>query len=293
MSKRSRDRVSLDVGGQLFHTTVTTLSGASAYFSRMFSSDWESTLDGDAIFLDRDPDAFKVLLSCMRSKSVLLPEADKDLAVRVLLEGQYFGVDWLLRKVKHKALLNCPEPEFEFDEENAAPRGTGRADRRQRAEEWQKAHKKWVEDLQRQTVDAAFAEEKFDERFGGLEAALESGLLPDRYFKTEQAECARMIRQLLPAAQSDRVVFDDGGDVVASCRPIAYAIVDDPARDGSYIDAVIAARAGPQDHEYDDPHEQLVLASEYVENRVDFDNHGWSITQEGDDATDVPAREHM
>ena len=88
MSKRprseSRDRVTLDVGGQQFTTSVATLSGASAYFSRKFSQDWESAPD-EEIFLDRDADAFKVLLSCMRNRRVLLPEDDKDLCARALL----------------------------------------------------------------------------------------------------------------------------------------------------------------------------------------------------------------
>ena len=66
--KRSHGRVRLNVGGTLFETSTSTLTGASNYFAAMLSW-WEGTTeedDDEGIFLDRDPDAFKVLLSCMR-----------------------------------------------------------------------------------------------------------------------------------------------------------------------------------------------------------------------------------
>ena len=40
----------------------------------------------DEIFLDRDADSFRVLLSCMRHRTALLPEEDPLLCARVLLE---------------------------------------------------------------------------------------------------------------------------------------------------------------------------------------------------------------
>ena len=175
MSKRprseSRDRVTLDVGGQRFTTSVATLSGASAYFSRKFSQDWESASD-EEIFLDRDADAFKVLLSCMRNRRVLLPEADKDLCSRVLLEANYFGVDWLLVAVKHKALLHSQEPKFD----DSSVGGTVT---------WDQAYQAHKADVKRQKEEPQHGAEKFDERFGGLEDALEGGVLPERYFKKE------------------------------------------------------------------------------------------------------------
>ena len=58
------DRVVLDVGGQLFKTTRTTLSQFD-YFARMFGDNWREGED-DLIFLDRDPDTFQVLLSYLR-----------------------------------------------------------------------------------------------------------------------------------------------------------------------------------------------------------------------------------
>ncbi len=94
MSKRTRgdgtrrDRVLLDVGGTRFTSSVSTLSANSTYFAALFSR-WDDAAGEEhpEIFLDRDPDAFRVLLSCMRHKKPLLPEHDKDLFRRVLLEG--------------------------------------------------------------------------------------------------------------------------------------------------------------------------------------------------------------
>ena len=65
--KRSQleDLITLGVGGELFSTTVYTLSSGSTYFSRMLMCEWCESLDRE-IFLDRDPEAFRILLSCMR-----------------------------------------------------------------------------------------------------------------------------------------------------------------------------------------------------------------------------------
>ena len=62
---RSSDRVFLNVGGEVFQTTISTLTANSQFFSRKFSSEWSSDAE-DEIFLDRDADSFRVLLSCMR-----------------------------------------------------------------------------------------------------------------------------------------------------------------------------------------------------------------------------------
>ena len=42
-------------------------------------------------------------------------------------------------------------------------------------------------------------------------------------------EPVHRIKQLLPAPESDRVVFDDGGTEVGRTRPIAYALVEERA----------------------------------------------------------------
>ena len=64
-------------------------------------------VDGDErpdIFIDRDADTFAVLLSCMRSRAVLLPEADLALCTRVLYDAEFYGMQWLLNRVKAKTV---------------------------------------------------------------------------------------------------------------------------------------------------------------------------------------------
>ena len=74
MSKRQRSgaqahkRVLIDVGGTKITTTVATIERSSYLFGMIDSACWEEDADHVAeIFLDRDPDAFRVLLSCLRS----------------------------------------------------------------------------------------------------------------------------------------------------------------------------------------------------------------------------------
>ena len=113
--RRKQDRVALDVGGQLFHTSQTTLVANSMYFSRLYSDSWCDDGDGPQ-FLDRDPDAFRVLLSCMRTRSIILPENDPELCARVLLEAEFLGVEWLLQEVKARAARNLNKEEQWFDQ---------------------------------------------------------------------------------------------------------------------------------------------------------------------------------
>ena len=101
-AKRQKpDRVRLNVGGTVFETSMTTLTGGSSFFASMFSRwDDNSNHDPEGIFIDRDADAFRVLLSCMRQGAAVLPTLDRDLCARVLLDAQYLGVDGLLHSVK-------------------------------------------------------------------------------------------------------------------------------------------------------------------------------------------------
>ena len=115
VKRRKQDRVALDVGGELFHTSQATLISNSMYFSRLFSDSWCDDGDGPQ-FLDRDPDAFRVLLSCMRTRSIILSEKDPELCARVLLEAEFLGVEWLLQEVKARAARNLNEEEHWFDQ---------------------------------------------------------------------------------------------------------------------------------------------------------------------------------
>ena len=90
MCKRPRtdqpsDRVVLNVGGDHFTTSISMLSSNSTYFEALFSR-WDKASE---VFLDRDPDAFRVLLSCMRQRRVMLPKCDNDLFERSVLDAAF------------------------------------------------------------------------------------------------------------------------------------------------------------------------------------------------------------
>ena len=80
-------RVTLNVGGSLVTTAVSTLEAHSAYFRSLFSRWSLESAEDQAVFLDCDYDAFRVLISYMRSGVVLLPREDVDLCSRVLLQA--------------------------------------------------------------------------------------------------------------------------------------------------------------------------------------------------------------
>ena len=165
---RTSDKVFVNVGGEVFQTTMCTLITNSEFFSRKFSTEWSSDTE-DEIFLDRDADSFRVLLSCMRHRMALLPENDPLLCTRVLLEAQFLGVDWLLEHVKGVALKHMQDPD---DEASECPAN------------------------------------EFDQQHGSLEEALRSGVLPARFFGPAKTGLKR-VKQIIPAGEHDSVTFDE------------------------------------------------------------------------------------
>ena len=68
------DRVILNVGGQMFHTTMETLAhGESSMLSAMVSGHWKesSPTPSDEIFIDRDGTHFRYILNYYRGGAVL------------------------------------------------------------------------------------------------------------------------------------------------------------------------------------------------------------------------------
>jgi len=266
--RTAQDCVVLDVGGTLFKSTISTLTSSCTYFASLFSHEWAPASESREIYLDRDPDAFKVLLSCLRNHVALLPETDPDLCKRVLLEAEFFGVEWLLRDVKHQTLRHEPY--------SAGERG--------RYSGWDPSASTDV------LKDPARAAQKFDELFGGLRDALRTGVLPSRFFrKADPYGAQAKVRHLVPAPLGDRVVFSDStGTDVASARPIAYALVEEPSGN-QYMDAVIASRHPPvrgragelnlHNSNFLDYDEQMVLATAFVDQRADWSDHNWGIVQ--------------
>ena len=121
--KRAREdpglgRITLNVGGTRFETSLATLTANSSYFSRRFASDWSDALDNEReLFVDLDPDSFKILLSCMRQRMPLLP-TEAELFSRVLLDAEFLGVDWLIDEVKERTQKHLHTEAALFDTEH-------------------------------------------------------------------------------------------------------------------------------------------------------------------------------
>ena len=317
MAKRPRpgsDRVTLDVAGTLFHTTASMLRQTSTYFAAQFSHEWSDS--AGELFLDRDADAFKVLLSCMRNDAVLLPEDDADLFRRVLLEAEYFGVDKLVNEVKAKAILNAREGEVQ-----KGPTISYSREQDATEEEHAKGRRAFLfARRERNNGDRDAANQKlatyFDDQFGGLRQACSERVLPDMYLMGERKKVT--IKHLIPAHPNDHVVFsqydededDDDTDerrrVGQDTRAVAYAVCED--RNGhNYVDAVVATRfdaieqpnpAEIQNREdgkitevkLDGFDQQLMLASEYCRKRIDWPGALCGIHREGAESTADPAQ---
>ena len=330
-AKRARvasDRVTLNCAGTLFYTTTATLRLTSSYFASMLNDRWEESKP-DEIFLDRDADAFKVLLSCMRNHTVLLPQSDADLFARVMLEANFFGVDWLVREVKAKAVQNS----------RAEKHSDRFRDFDSNYEHTMLCHE--IAEAVEENREAVLlkAEEYFDKRFGGLTKALQDGLLPDRYFTEEKkAERAPTIKHLVPAPPDTVVAFSRPVDmnefmgnegphdyeVIEACVAVALATCV-PAQGGvEYVEPLISPRGNafvnpaPEWWEthprnvpegaanrgfFDEPDEQLMLASEFIKRRGDW-NHPviWGMgtrkaadewVQEGNEQADAEAEEAL
>ena len=58
------DRITVDVGGTKFITSVSTLISNSVYFESLLSDNWAESNNGDdEVFIDQDPEPFRVLLA--------------------------------------------------------------------------------------------------------------------------------------------------------------------------------------------------------------------------------------
>eukprot|EP00966_Prymnesium_polylepis_P156396 3613150-Prymnesium_polylepis.1 len=79
---------------------------------------FESAAPETEVFVDRDPEAFAVLLRFMRHGrvgSVLTPKMDPALCAAVISEADFLGVDSLLETVKAAATRNMLRPQFKPD----------------------------------------------------------------------------------------------------------------------------------------------------------------------------------
>eukprot|EP00816_Leptocylindrus_hargravesii_P005766 CAMPEP_0196805788 /NCGR_PEP_ID=MMETSP1362-20130617/5609_1 /TAXON_ID=163516 /ORGANISM="Leptocylindrus danicus, Strain CCMP1856" /LENGTH=317 /DNA_ID=CAMNT_0042178921 /DNA_START=10 /DNA_END=960 /DNA_ORIENTATION=+ len=105
-TKRSRDRVILDVGGTEFVTSTITLKACSAYFRALFSDQWTlsaaEAAESTTIFIDQSPEAFRILLDYMREGCIEC----KDLTRKVILLTEFLGLETLITEIKATAFAN-------------------------------------------------------------------------------------------------------------------------------------------------------------------------------------------
>ena len=100
------NKVKLNVGGTLFHTTLTTLTSPPAHSSMLHamfahSSHFPLELDDKgAVFLDRDPQLFRFILNYLRDGSLPLSSLSAATKLGLLREARYFGLSGLMREVQ-------------------------------------------------------------------------------------------------------------------------------------------------------------------------------------------------
>lgn len=91
--------VKLNVGGIKYTTSLATLTAVpEAYFSSLFSGDWQQVLTAEGeVFLDRDGERFKVILEYLRAardqQAFLVPTNLEEWELANLAaEAQYYGL---------------------------------------------------------------------------------------------------------------------------------------------------------------------------------------------------------
>ena len=247
---RPHGRVILNVGGTRFESSRTTLEAASSYFQSLLVRWDDVSSQEEPFFIDADPDAFKVLLSCMRGGSLLLPKLDLDLSSRTLLLAEYLGMDGFLCKIKAKAYANMrPAAAANLDQSAAAA--------------------------------------AFDETYGTLQQAIDAEVLPARFFAPAEAPPPeRKVVALIPAPPGYMATFtagkfdygkpmeleaEDADDESADhhdMQVLSFAVME--KRDGTqFMDAVVqrtveSTHASPiLPDEANPAHSHLHFASDY------------------------------
>ena len=85
--------VRLNVGGRLFATSRETLTKSAAYFDPFLAGRLpHATDDSGALFIDRSPELFRIILQYMRASTVPPQSVLRTLKHDLLAECQFFGL---------------------------------------------------------------------------------------------------------------------------------------------------------------------------------------------------------
>jgi hypothetical protein len=111
----STERVTLNVGGRPFLTTVGSLDDRSDFFAAFFSGRWTIPRQEDGtIFIDADPTVFEHTLKYLRCG--VFPLAfdrenghDYKLYLEILAQAKYFQIPTLEKWLEDKCYLKCVE----------------------------------------------------------------------------------------------------------------------------------------------------------------------------------------
>lgn len=265
------DRVTLHVGTETFITSKATLEPASSYFARLFAA-WATTSDATH-FLDRDADAFRFLLSFMRTPHLSVLPRDPGLFARVLLDAEYLGIDSLIDQVKVQVQRHLHQADYRF------ARGI----------------KYSMEKEAKEAIQAKWTPQAFDEEHGGLHEALRCAWFIERVFSPAPESQETMlaptkIKQLLPARSGDRVVIAKGfhemfeRDRSRSVR--AYALVESVDGHTTVVPVVATMRSDERerDDDYDETEEDVNLQPLELVSELDAaEQYGWYMAGREED----------
>jgi len=97
-----RQQVRVNVGGEDFHTTFSTLLKCD-HFQRLLPTRVEKDLKVYILdeFIDRDPSLFRILLNFLRSDRIDVSDNNRKM---LLYEAQYFGIDKLVKRIRRRPL---------------------------------------------------------------------------------------------------------------------------------------------------------------------------------------------
>uniref|UniRef100_A0A1I7TCK7 BTB domain-containing protein n=1 Tax=Caenorhabditis tropicalis TaxID=1561998 RepID=A0A1I7TCK7_9PELO len=89
--------VRLNIGGSVFQTSRATLTKFDGFFKALFETELSAIRDDSgAIFVDRDPKHFRLILNFMRDGDVAFPESKQEIE-EILKEAQFYLLKGLIK----------------------------------------------------------------------------------------------------------------------------------------------------------------------------------------------------